>query len=235
MSLDTFQPWLVVVVALVMGWFAAGVIYNIRHGNAVLRWLQEALPRLGEKTTLRWLGTSVVELKIERAKPPFRRVHLLLVMEPRDVPWLWLPARLARRRDTLIFRSALVSAPRLEYEIGAAESWTGRQAIQRAQNRRWSQQPLGDHQFMAPSASQSVSFSGAENALREASLAHKQVWLLSARREFPQLELHIPFPSPRSEKALEFVEALRSLGRQVSSSEFGAGKPTLPAEGPPTG
>src|SRR3989304_4689707 len=83
MSLDPFQPWLVVVVAVGVGWFAAGVIYNIRHGNAVLRWLQEALPRIGGKTTLRWLGTSVVELKIERAKPPFRRVHLLLVVARR--------------------------------------------------------------------------------------------------------------------------------------------------------
>src|SRR3990172_3765450 len=75
-----------------MGWFAAGVVWNIRRGNAVLRWMQDGLPRLGEKTTLRWLGTSVVELTIHRAKAPFRQVEVLLVLTPRDVPWLWLLA-----------------------------------------------------------------------------------------------------------------------------------------------
>lgn len=50
-----------------------------------MRWLQDGLPLVGEKTTLRWLGSSVVELKIQQAKAPFRSAEILFVLEPRDL------------------------------------------------------------------------------------------------------------------------------------------------------
>src|SRR3990172_1110431 len=102
--MDSFQPLLVIAVTLVMGWFAGGVIFNIRRGNAVLKWMQAGLPALGEKTTLRWLGTSAVELGIAKAKPPFRRFELVVILEPRDVPWLWIWSMARGRRDLLILR-----------------------------------------------------------------------------------------------------------------------------------
>src|SRR5436190_18561166 len=49
-------------VLLVMLWFALGTQRNIRKGNAVLAWLQGGLPILGRRTTVRWLGSSAVEL-----------------------------------------------------------------------------------------------------------------------------------------------------------------------------
>src|SRR3989304_2017413 len=109
--MDSTQAILFLLVAVVMGWFAFGVLWNIRQGNAVLKWMQSGLPRLGEKTTLRWLGSSAVELSIAKARPPFRRVDLLLVLEPRDVPWFWLLARSRGRRDMLIVRGQLATAP----------------------------------------------------------------------------------------------------------------------------
>jgi hypothetical protein len=65
-------PIFVVVVIAVVGWFALGTQRNIRKGNDALRWLQDGLKLLGEKTNLGWLGSSVVELKIQSAKEPFR-------------------------------------------------------------------------------------------------------------------------------------------------------------------
>jgi hypothetical protein len=53
------QYLLVVAVAIVMGWFAFGVIYNLRRGDKLLKWMQTGLPRIGTRTTFRWLGTSV--------------------------------------------------------------------------------------------------------------------------------------------------------------------------------
>src|SRR3990170_505451 len=156
-----FQPWLLVLVFLVMGWFAVGVIWNIRRGNAILRWMQGGLPKLGEKTTLRWLGTSVVELSIQKAKAPFRQVQVMLVMTPRDVPWLWLLAAGRGRKDTLIFRGPLATAPRLGDEVASAGSWTGQRSITEARHRRWGEEPDGDHLFLAPTASLAVSRPGA--------------------------------------------------------------------------
>lgn len=211
------QPLLLVAVAVVMGWFAVGVVWNIRRGNAVLRWMQGGLPRLGEKTTLRWLGTSVVELTIQRAKPPFRQVEILVVLTPRDVPWLWLLAAGRGRRDFLIVRGQLVTAPRLEYEVAAPHSWTGRRSVAEARQRRWSEQAEGDHLYLAPSASQAVSRPGALDLLGEAGRAFRGVWRIAVRRERPQFELHLPLPNPRQADAGAYFDALRRLAQRVAT------------------
>ncbi len=114
----------VAVVVFVVGWFAVGTHYNVRQGDHTLRWLQQGLPLIGEKTTLRWLGSSVVELKIEKAKPPFRDAAVLVVLEPRDVAPLWAIARLRGRRDLFVFRATLHQRPELELEAHDPNAWT---------------------------------------------------------------------------------------------------------------
>ena len=215
--MEQYQSWLIALIAVVMGWFGGGVIWNIRRGNAVLKWMQAGLPALGERTTLRWLGSSAVELAIAKARPPFRRCELALVLAPRDVPWLWLWSLARGRRDMLILRGHLVGAPRLEYEVIAPGSWTGRAALGRASLAHWGNQALGDHRFVAPKASLPVSFSSAPALLECARSVHPTVWRLAVRREFPQLELHIPLPDPRAREARQFFEAVRALAQQTTS------------------
>jgi hypothetical protein len=116
----------VVVVVVFMGWFALGTQRNIRLGNDVLRWLQEGLPLLGRRTTMRWLGSSAVELRIADAAEPFREATVLVVLEPRDIGLLWAWARLRGRRDFVIIRADLRSAPRVGVDAWDPEGWTGR-------------------------------------------------------------------------------------------------------------
>jgi hypothetical protein len=214
----SIQPWLFLAVAVVMGWFAAGVIGNIRRGNAALKWMQGGLPRLGARTSLRWLGSSVVELGIAKAHAPFRQVQILLVLAPRDVPWLWLWSRLSQRKDTLILRCLLHAAPRLEYEITAPHSWTGRRAVAEAEARRWQQEDLPDLRFLAPRPSFPVSRRDADAVLQSAHQVHSEIWRLAVRRQYPHLELHIPLPDPGRHAAPEFFEAVRRLARQVAAA-----------------
>src|SRR5512146_1239903 len=113
----------VAVVIFVVGWFAAGTHYNVRKGEQALLWLQQGLPLIGEKTTLRWLGSSVAELKIQQAKAPFRRTEILIVLEPRDVAPLWALARVRGRRDLFVFRGTLLQHPHLELEVRNPKLW----------------------------------------------------------------------------------------------------------------
>ncbi|MGH2667639.1 MAG: hypothetical protein ACRDH5_00695, partial [bacterium] len=63
MSLPAASTALAVVLLLVvMLWFTWGTQHNISRGNQLLRWLQDGLPLLGRRTTLRWLGSSAAEL-----------------------------------------------------------------------------------------------------------------------------------------------------------------------------
>lgn len=217
MTDPSYTLLLVVLVAAVLGWFAYGVIGNIRRGNAVLRWMQEGLPKVGARTTLRWLGSSVVELGIAEARPPFRRLELLLVLEPRDVPWLWMAARLGGRRDTLIVRAQLSAAPRFEFQVDSAASWTGRRAIADALARRWLQEPLESHTFSAPRATLPLSRPRAAAALQLAREDHPTIWRLAVGRDFPQLELHLPMPRPGGHDAAAFFESVRRLAKAVQA------------------
>jgi len=210
------QSVLIVVVIVVMGWFALGIVRNIRRGNAVLRWMQVGLPKLGERTTVRWLGSSAVDLNIAKAKPPFRQVQLLIVLEPRDVPWFWVIAHARGRRDMLIVRGQLPTPPQYEFDLIAPSSWSESERSGRPEARQWAAEPFGDLSFRAPSTTRSLSRAIAPDALNAARQVHPIVWRLSAHRDDPQLELHIPLPNPNKLDATQFFAAVRTLAEQMS-------------------
>ena len=125
-DLAAFGPALAVgLVLLVMLWFTFGTQRNVRLGNDYLRWLQTGLPRLGRRTTLRWLGSSVVELSIQEAADPFRAATVVVALEPRDVGLLWAFARSRGRRDFVIVRADLRRPPRFSAELADPAGWTG--------------------------------------------------------------------------------------------------------------
>jgi hypothetical protein len=157
-----------------------------------------------------------VELAIAKARAPFRRCELVLLLEPRDVPWLWLWSLARGRRDLLILRGQLIAAPPLEYELFAPGSWTGRQAHERASQAKWGSQTLGALLFAAPKASLPVSLAAAPAVLDSARSVHPDVCRLAVRRDFPQLELHVPLPNPKNRDARQFFEAVRVLAQQAA-------------------
>jgi len=124
-------------VALVMVWFAAGSIWNVRKGKSTLRWMQEGLQLLCERTTVRWLGTTAIEMVLAGSKPPFEESTLVIFLEPRDVPWLWGFSRSRGRRDAFILRAKLRRAPHADLEALDRSSFAGRDAVRRLASERW--------------------------------------------------------------------------------------------------
>ncbi len=137
MSPELMRTLFVVAVVLVLGSFALGTHLNIRRGNRVLRWLQDGLSLVGEKTTLRWLGSSAVELKVQKAREPFRTVEVFVVLEPRDVPFLLWFFRARGRSDLLIVRSQLRAMPQLELEALDPRAWSTRGLERAAKQKKW--------------------------------------------------------------------------------------------------
>jgi hypothetical protein len=189
----------------------------------VLKWLQGGLPRLGERTTLRWLGSSAVVLEIAKARPPFRRVELMLVLEPRDVPWFWLLARSRGRRDVLILRGTLLSAPPQEFAWFAPGSWSERERSRNDPGRSWPAEPVDGLRLQAPSGMQAGNRPAAEAGLAAARQLHPTIWQLNARRGPPHLELHLPLPDPRQAEAAAYCDQIRRLAEVVGR------KPSRPA------
>ena len=210
------QTILIAAIIIVLGWFALGLTWNLRRGNAMLRWMQNGLPQLGEHTTMRWLGSSAVELVITKARSPFRQATLLIVLEPRDIPWLWLLTWFQGRRDVLIIRAQLQTVPQYEFDLIAPHAWSETKQTGKLETQRWADEPLDELNFRAPSTTRSLSRAMAPAALQAARQIHPNVWRLSARRDEPQLELHVPLPKLRTTDAAQFFTDLRALGEQLS-------------------
>ncbi len=213
------QYILVIAVIVVIGWFAIGVIFNLRRGDGLLKWMQPGLTRIGARTTFRWLGTSVAELGIQQAKSPFRRLDTLLVMAPRDVFWMQALAALQGRRDTLIFRGVLSTPPMVDLELADPKSWTGRTALGQAVQRNWEQRDYHGLQLMAPRGYLDLAAQTVDRLSAPLEKLSPRYARLSLRRSTPNLELHLPFPSRQTTDPVAYFENLREFARAVGERD----------------
>ncbi|MGH2428939.1 MAG: hypothetical protein ACRDGV_08665 [Candidatus Limnocylindria bacterium] len=203
----------------VMLWFALGTQRNIRRGNALLSWLQDGLPLLGERTTLRWLGSSVVELRIVQPETPFREAELLVVLEPRDLGALWALAHRRGRRDFLIVRTRLVRAPRFSADLADPASWTmgdvrRRWAGERADS-SWS--GTWDGTALEARHDATAKLDDLRGWWGQLASASGGVWRVSISPTVPHLEIHL-LPPPHGVSSRRLMETVREVARQVAPS-----------------
>jgi hypothetical protein len=213
------QYVLIIVAIIIMGWFAFGIIYNLRHGDALLRWMQTGLPGIGQRTTFRWLGTSVAELVIAHAKKPFRRLETLLVLKPRDVFWMTIAAYFQGREDIIIFRAYLHTAPLVDLELVDPKTWSGRNALKQVVERRWESKAYQNMQLLAPRGFLDLATTGLDKLAAPMQKLSPRYARFSLRRDTPNLELHVPFPAYQTSDATEYFQALRDLARAVGERD----------------
>lgn len=179
---------LFVAVIVVVGWFAAGMFVNVRKGNRVARWLQDGLPLVGEKTTLRWLGTSGVELKIQNPHKPLLNVEVFILLEPRDIPLLWGYFHVRGRRDVLIVRCHSSSSPRFQLEAADPHAWSVRGTQIETVRKQWT--ALASPPGVDVTAYGEGRLESAEEVLALAAGNQLPLVRLAVRQVRPQLELH---------------------------------------------
>jgi hypothetical protein len=209
--LEAFGPSIVVgLVLFVMLWFALGTQRNIRKGNDLLRWLQTGLPMLGRKATLRWLGSSAVELGIATAEPPFRDATVVVVLEPRDVSLLWAYARSRGRRDFVIVRANLRRAPRFSMDVGDPRGWTGRPDAAE-QDWRTVEWPDGCVALVGPGADEAT----VRSAWDRLGKASAGVWRLTVQPVVPHLEVHLRPPLTDRVASDRMLAPIRDLAARL--------------------
>jgi hypothetical protein len=212
------SPIAAVVVLLLLGVmlaFAFGTQRNIRIGNDHLRWLQSGLPLLGSRTTLRWLGSSAVQLDVIDPVEPFREATVLVVLEPRDVPLLWLFARARGRRDILIVRASLRRAPRLDLEAVDPAAWVKASDSDEAAGWRSVdfETPLT---ATASGAFEPSAVASARRAGQHLAASGGTLWRLSIRRTVPHLEIHLRPPGSWRGDADGVIRPIIELGQELA-------------------
>jgi len=202
-----------------MGWFAIGMIYNLRRGDALLKWMQNGLPDIGQKTTFRWLGTSVAELVITQAKKPFRRFETLLFLKPRDVFWMTIAAYFQGREDIVIFRAHLITAPATDLELLDLKTWSGRDTQRRIRQRKWESTTYQGLELMAPAGLLDLATKTLDRLALPMQKFSSRYARFSLHRNAPNFEVHVPFPDHRNVDAKQYFAALRELARAVNEHD----------------
>jgi len=148
------SDWSIAVVALstfLVVWYAAGHVYNRRRGRRLFRWVEDGLTALGREWEGGWIGSPAAgaRINLRRANPPFRRLEVTLLLENRELPFLWLLDRLRGRRDRILLRGTLRSPHRGEVVLSSNGSmdqvsgdwtWSDLSSSQRVASRG----PLGE-------------------------------------------------------------------------------------------
>jgi hypothetical protein len=197
----------------VVAWFAAGTIWNVRLGRELMRWMQDGLPALGERTTMRWLGSTAVEMVIRDGKPPFAAATVVIFLEARDLPWMWALGRSGGRRDTLIIRGVLRRTPTVEVEALDPMSWSGRDALPRVPHGWLVHQPAASGGVVVHHES-AEALGHANTLLGLAERTGLAVRRLSVRRTEPNFQLHVPLPD-RRQSACAFFDAVHTLAERA--------------------
>lgn len=208
----------VVVAVLFLGSYAIGTQYNVRLGDKALKWLQKGLPQVGEKATLRWLGSSVVELKVARARDPFRSAEVLVVMQPRDIPFFWAFGYLRGRRDILIFRAQLRQAPHFDMEARLPGAWSG-PALPRTESAKWTPVQGGVTNNMQADYRGDVSPFSINRLIVGAKLDGLTLLRLGVHGAVPNLEVHYLLPKFDQVSSQRLVTSLKDLADQVLQVE----------------
>jgi hypothetical protein len=189
---------------LALGGFAIGSAVNVRRGNAALKWLQGGLKLLGDKATVRWLGTTAVDLGLATAKDPFEEANVVVFLAPRDLPWLWAFSRARGRRDTLIFRGRLARPPLDEIELLDLASWSGRDALRGMKDERWTVREIPTPGGLSAHFKFESAATRAEALATCAAGSGATVRRLSIRRKEPHLTLHVDLPGEAADAAAFF-------------------------------
>ena len=210
----TMTELVAIAAVAIVAWFATGTIWNVRLGHELMRWMQGGLPLLGERTSVRWLGSTVVEMMIDKGKAQFAKVTVVIFLEPRDLPW-WPLSRLRGRRDTLIIRGVLRRAAPFEFEALDPASWSGRDALPRVPQAWLARQAAAPGGVVVHYAS-APALVRADALLALAERAGLAVRRLSVRRSEPNFQLHVPGPD-RRQPAREFFEAVHVLAELALS------------------
>ena len=210
------QYIVVIAVAVFMGWFALGMIYNLRRGDALLKWMQGGLPLIGQRTTFRWLGTSVAEMGIAKAKRPFQRLDILLVLKPRDVFWMTILALFQGRDDVLIFRTYLSTPPLLDLELADPKTWSGHTALKQVSERGWESADYHGLRLMAPKGLLNLATTTLDQLATPMQSLSPRYIRFSLRKTAPNFEVHVPFPNLRAADAKNYFQSLSELGRAIS-------------------
>ncbi len=208
-----FDPGLALLAFLVGGtglWYVLGTRANRRVGWNLLRWLREGTWGYGERAQTNWFGTSNFWFRIDPAKRPYRRFQITILLEPRDMAFWGLFARLfLGRRDLFVLRGDLRNPPRYEVEIFDRPVNVPAEIRRRIRAEGWQVRKLPE---LGLTVASPADLGSTPAELIDALLPYAgRVWRLAFHRTSPHIVLVCHFPNPTRTAPADFFGAVERV------------------------
>ncbi len=193
--MDTGQGLVIGLCVLLLVWYICGAAINYRRAGSVETWLKEGAAALGDFGGTGWLTAlhSAAKIVIRQARAPFRAVELFFVLEARENLLVWIARHLLGRRDELVVRAELRSAPAEELDVARKSHFRN---------------TTGPFDVSLPGG-KSASLSGKVKLFLDTYSA--SVLRLSLRRKSPHVLVRIQLDPLRRKEARAFFSDLRTF------------------------
>ncbi len=185
---------------LVVIWYIAGSWMNRRRASYLLGWIKKGVQELGGEATWRAMGTSGFQVSVRGAKHPFKRIEMVILLEPREVLLFWLFNRLRGHRDMMVLKADLRTIPRAEVEVMPKRAGITKKFLKAIEGKAWAREGIGDTNLMVLRKGKGVT----ELAEKLAHLLRgyaPHVLRFSLRKRSPHLLIHLSLPGLESAEA----------------------------------
>ncbi len=118
-------------------WYFVGGQLNRRQSRLFVRGLAAGFAGLHPPPKIQRVGTSAFQILAANPPPPFKRLGIMVVLEPREMLLLWIFNHLRGRRDLLVVKAEFEQEPRRELELFDLATPAGREGGRSAEAERW--------------------------------------------------------------------------------------------------
>jgi hypothetical protein len=209
------MPVVLFVTIATLASFALGTRANVRAGERAARWLQEGLPIVSDKTTMTWIGSAALMLKMAKAKGPYRSAEVLFSFEPRDLVLMWLFAHWQGRRDVMIFRGILTATPNFELEIFDPQGWMNNEVAHQVQQKTWKSVNLAQATNLRAYYTGDLDAETVHTLAALATQSGGKLTRLSIRRSLPNVQVSWLLPDAQRVSARALFRDVREIGQRA--------------------
>ncbi len=205
---------LVAAAALVLFlWYVLATLQTRRRTRRFVRGLAAGLAGLNPPPTVQWLGAAAFQVLAAGPVPPFARLAVTVVLEPREILLFWLFHRLRGRGDLVVVKGDLEKAPRAELEVYDPATPTGREAHDWTAAQRWTRAAATSGRLAWAYPARQTDPRPRWAAVVESFPFRLQ--RLSLRRESPHLLVSLT-PPARELAGEQLLRGLRAIGTEAA-------------------
>ncbi len=202
--------------AFLLGWYVVGGLLNRKRYILLARQVRDSIQAFGGTASIRQIGRNAFRIEVEKPSPPFEKLSVSALLEPRETFFLWLVGRLGGRRDWLLVRATLCGPVGPAFEVYRPKVRGSLDLARELRGLGWKGEPMVGRPGLLCASPGAPGRGLADRVMAE--LGRLDLWRVGLRAEAPQLNIGLPLLPSEKGKTLPIFAALPTVARIVLPS-----------------